>query len=362
MTLTERAKQVLCAAVTEFIETGEAVASRTLATKYKLDVSSATIRNVFVDLEEAGYLFQPHTSAGRVPTDRAFRLFVDELMVPGRLSLQEAQSLHALDQMEPGAALLQESGRILSALAGMASLILAPQADRRRLDQMHFVITRGALHPLLAVMLFADGTVETRFVDVPQPPDEQQLEAVHNVLSEMVHGKTLQEVRDELARALDRDRLLLNQLKKQAYELGYRATEPAAQQRRLVIEGRARLLEQPEFEDAEKLRELMRALEERERLVVLLDGTLRASTVQVLVGSETGNLAKASISLVVAPYTNADATVGTIGVLGPTRMNYAKVVPLVSATANAVSKAHQRAAGKLQSDAARRKRRKKSFP
>lgn len=342
--LNERARQILHAVVTEFIETGEPVGSRTLSKKFNIDLSPASIRNVLSDLEDLGLLYQPHTSAGRVPTERAFRVFIDGLMQWSALSGHEQAEIHAIDGLSPGFDMLNVSGRILSELAGMASVVLAPRNDTRRLSQLHFIVANPSQNTMLAVLLFSDGMVENRFFKVEALPTDSQVERSHNVLKELVCGRSLHEVRDMLAARLSSDLALFDESSRKAMELAMLATEPRELERpTVVIHGQSRLLEQPDFRSAESLRPLVQALEERERLLSLLDKTIDASTVQVLVGKEAGNLADGSVSLVLAPFAEAGRSVGTIGVLGPRRMNYPRVVPLVSATATAVSAVHDRA-------------------
>lgn len=360
--LTERSRRILQAVVTEFIETGEPVGSRTLSRKYGLDVSPATIRNAMADLEDGGFLYQPHTSAGRLPTEKAFRLYVDSLMTVTSLSGDEEAVIHALDGLTPGMALLRESSRVLSRLAGTASLIVAPRLDRKRLRELHFVVPSSSKRMLLAVCLFADGSVESRMVDIRNVPEDSDLERMHNLLAEQVQGKTLRQVREQLAARLSHERMMLDHLTQRAYELGLlAATEEGDSEPVVVIEGQSRLISQPEFGDIELLRDLMQTLEDREHLVVLLDRTILASTVQVLVGNE-AELGHGSLSLIAAPFSDGESTVGTIGVLGPTRMNYSRMVPLVEATATAVSGAHARATGSKGPTTKRRVRRKTKLP
>ncbi|PIE05258.1 MAG: heat-inducible transcription repressor HrcA, partial [Sorangium cellulosum] len=284
--LSERSRRVLHAVVTEFIASGEPVGSRTLSRKYGLEVCPATIRNVMVDLEESGYLYQPHTSAGRLPTEQAFRIYVDSLMTVDHLSGDEEAEIHALDDISPGMALLRESSRVLSRLAGTASVIVAPQTDRRRLRELHFVVPTSASGTLLAVLLFTDGSVESRVVDVQEVPSEADLERMHNLLAEDVQGKTLQQVRETLAVMLDQERVVLDRLTKRAYEIGILvASDETSEDRVVVVEGQSRLICQPDFGDVQLLREMMQTLEDREQLILLLDRTIIASSLQVLVGN-----------------------------------------------------------------------------
>ncbi len=340
--LSERSRRILHAIVTEFIESGEPVGSRTLSKKYGIAVSPATIRNVMSDLEEGGFLYQPHTSAGRLPTEKAFRLYVDSLMTVSALSGDEEAEIHALDDLSPGMALLRESSRVLSRLAGTASLIVAPRLDRRRLREIHFVVPTCSDRMLLAVLLFTDGTVESRMVDMQDVPEDAELERMHNLLAEEVGGKTLRQLRVKLASTLSQERMMLDRLTERAYELGLLATD-SPQDPVVMVEGQSRLISQPDFGDVHLLRDLLQTLDDRERLVLLLDRTILARTLQVLVGNE-AELGSGSLSLIAAPFRDGESALGSIGVIGPTRMNYPKLIPLVQAIATAVSEAHARAA------------------
>ncbi|MCC6556652.1 MAG: heat-inducible transcription repressor HrcA [Polyangiaceae bacterium] len=342
--LTHRTRKILFAAVTEFIATGDPVGSRTLAKKYGLDLSAASIRNVLADLEEAGYLHQPHTSAGRIPTDRALRLFIDALM--------EVRTVSPQQQAEMGARFaeiyaragdpLRETGRYLSELSGAAAIVAAPSTEVRTLSQLRFIPTRPG--QLLAVLVFADGSVENRFIGVDEPIQESELTRIHNLLSDVIEGRTLGEVRDLFARRLADERVAVDALRRRAFELGSKAMADMVRRGEVVIEGQNRLIDLPEYADVDRLKKLMKALEEREELVDLLDRTVAAGTgaVSVFVGSEAGDLAGGQLSLVAAPYTDNGRVAGTVGVIGPTRMDYAKVMPLVDATAAAMSEARTR--------------------
>jgi heat-inducible transcriptional repressor len=342
--LGQRSRRILFAAVTEFIATGDAVGSRTLARKYGLDLSAASIRNVLSDLEEAGYLKQPHTSAGRIPTDRALRLFIDTLMEVRALSPEEQARMGArFAEIFSGTAdPLRQTGRLLSELSGQAAVLAPPRTELRSLSQLRFIPTKP--EQLLAVLVFSDGSVENRFIHIEGRVEEPELTRIHNLLADVIEGRTLGEVRDLFARRLADARTALDELRRKAFELGQRAmsiSRPAD----VVIEGQARLIDMPEYADVERLKKLMRALEEREDLVSLLDKTLAAGAVTVFVGSEAGELGGGELSLVIAPYTEHGRAAGTVGVIGPTRMDYAKMMPLVDAAAAAMSEALSKQGG-----------------
>lgn len=336
--ISARAKKILFACVTEFISTGDAVGSRTLARRYGLDLSAASIRNVLADLEEAGYLKQPHTSAGRVPTDKALRLFIDTLVRLRPLSPEDQAKIHErFVQIRMAEDPLRETGRYLSELSGTAALVIAPRAELRALAQLRFIPTRPG--QLLAVLVFRDGSVENRFVGHDEPISEGDLQRIHNLLADVIEGRSLGDARDLFARRLADERTEVDQLRKRAFELGSKATSDFARPAEVLIEGQGRLIDLPEYADVGRLRSLVRTLEEREALLSLLDKTLAAGVVTVLLSSEANELGAGDLSLVVAPYSEHGRAAGTVGVLGPTRMDYAKVMPLVDATALALSEA-----------------------
>ncbi|MFO0587464.1 MAG: heat-inducible transcriptional repressor HrcA [Polyangiaceae bacterium] len=336
--ISARAKKILFAVVSEFIASGDAVGSRTLARRYGLDLSAASIRNVLADLEDAGYLRQPHTSAGRVPTDKALRLFIDTLVRLRPLAPEDRARIDArFAEIRVAEDPLRETGRYLSELSGAAALVIAPRGEMRALSQLRFIPTRPG--QLLAVLVFRDGSVENRFVTIDGPISEGDLQRVHNLLADVIEGRSLGEVRDLFARRLADERTALDALRKRAFELGSKATIDLARPAEVRIEGQGRLIDLPEYADVGRLKSLVRTLEEREALLTLLEKTLAAGAVTVLLASEADELVGGELSLVVAPYSEHGRAAGTVGVLGPTRMDYAKVLPLVDAAAAALSEA-----------------------
>jgi heat-inducible transcriptional repressor len=348
--LSDRASSILCAVVREFIATGEPVGSRTLAKKHGLDLSAATIRNVLADLEDTGYLGQPHTSAGRVPTPAAFRLFVDALMRLRELSEAETRRIsESLAELEPGADIRRESARLLSGLTGTAAILARPRLETRTLLKLQFIPIRG--RELLSVIVMSDGSVLNRYVSLDQPLGSAALERLHNMLESVVEGKTLMAVRDYFAQSLAEHRDELDALRRLGFSLVDATLDAGQSTTDLLIEGQVLLLERPEFDSADHLRELVGALEERERLVSLLDRTLAARDVQVFLADEARMGHGLPISLVAAPYQDEHGKPGgAVGVIGPTRMDYPTVVPLVGATAHAMSEALARSARQSQSN------------
>jgi heat-inducible transcriptional repressor len=332
--LSHRARQILYACITEFVATGEPVGSRTLS-KRGIELSPASIRNVLSDLEEMGYLHQPHTSAGRIPTDKAFRLFIDAMMEVRLLTDEEnAQLLQKFAEIEPGPNFLRETGKLLSELANTAAIVVSPKAESMTMKHLRFIRTNPG--EVLAVLVMSNGTVQNRFLRADV--DEPDLQKIHNLLDDVIEGRTLGELRELFERRLQSEKVQADSIRKRAFELGEAAvTEAADQGADIVIEGRSRLLGLPEFSDAAGLKGLVNALDETQAIVRLLDATLDAKGTAIVVGREAGDLAGGQLSIVGASYRNQGRTAGSIGVIGPTRMDYPKVVPLVTATANAMS-------------------------
>ena len=340
--LASRSRKILFALVAEYIATGEPVGSRTLSRKYVSELSPATIRNVLSDLEEGGYLLQPHASAGRVPSERALRTFIDALTHFEDVSnAQQREMVARFEEIftEHESDSLRETGAFLSELSGAAAIVTTTPADSRKLTQLRFITIRA--NQVLAVLIFHDATVENRFIDVDERFSDSDLNRIHELLGDVVEGRTLTSLRELLSRRADDERVRVDEMRRRAFDLGRRAVEVVGTRTELVIEGGQRLVELPEYADVERLRQLIRALDDRTQLIALLDRTMSAGAPTVHIGNEggdTADLGAAHLSLVSAHY-GADGTFGTVGVLGPTRMDYAKVVPLVEAAAAAMTAA-----------------------
>ncbi|WP_394847872.1 heat-inducible transcriptional repressor HrcA [Pendulispora brunnea] len=341
--LSARAKQILYAAITEFVATGEPVGSRTLSKKCGIELSPASIRNVLSDLEEAGYLQQPHTSAGRVPTDRAFRLFIDALMEVRALSQEEHARIRArFEEMTPGHNMMRETGRFLSELTGAVAVVVSPRLEALTLKQLRFLRTNPG--ELLAVLVMSNGSVQNRFISAQV--SDAELTRIHNLLDDVTDGRTLGDLRDFFARKLATERIQQDQLRRRAFSLAEAAvSETPPTEADVVIEGQSKLFDRPEFSDAAGMKQLVSAFDDRERLLRLLDATMAAKGPTVMVGQEAGELGGGQLAIVRAPFLDHGRTVGTIGIIGPTRMDYPKVVPLVEATASAMTEYMDRSSG-----------------
>ncbi len=336
MTLDERHRRILFAVVTEHIASGKAVSSRCIAKRYAIKLSPATIRSVLSDLEDAELLHQPHTSAGRVPTDAGFRRFVDAMATAGEISdAHRTALLRRLQDLEPGADAVRETGQLLSRLTGTATIIAQPTVVEVTLDQLRFMRLSGGR--TLAVLVTRSGVVENRVVVTDIAVDDHSLERVNNYLHELVGGRTLAAVRDLLAVRLATEEVQYQLLQKQAQQMVEATVDGQMERARVVIEGQGALFDRPEFGDAEKIRRYLNAFEEKQKLLELLELTLLTDGVQVFIGSEAALDDVDDISVISSPYRRDGARVGSFGIVGPTRMDYKKYVPLVGFAADVLS-------------------------
>ncbi|MEM1418561.1 MAG: heat-inducible transcriptional repressor HrcA [Myxococcota bacterium] len=336
--LSYRARRILYATIAEYIATGEPVGSRRLSKRYGINLSPATIRNVLADLEDAGFLAQPHTSAGRVPTDAGFRLFVDALVQMREVTREDrALVLRRLENLAPGADLLREASSILSTLTGAAAVVTAPPPDDERLAQLRFMPLRE--RQLLAVLVTRGGAIQNRVVPLDADVAPPARERINNMLAELVESGalSLRAVHDALAARIEDERGTVAELRAQARDMVDATAQAASSGGDLVID-QGRLFDRPEFLDADKIRRYLRAFDDREHLLALLESTLGAGGVSVLIGSEVSLGTVDDVSVISSRYERDVQSAGTVAVIGPTRMDYAKVVPLVGYTAQVMSR------------------------
>lgn len=341
--LTHRAKRILNAVVQEYLHTGDAVGSRTVTRRHGIDLSPATVRNVMADLEELGLLKQPHTSAGRVPTNQGLRFFIDSLLKVRSLSSKEREDIQVRYDLQSNdvEAVLQRTSRMLADLSRQATIVITPIPERQRLEHVEFVRLPGQV---LAVLVTAGGQVENKLVKVDLPGDPGFLERVNNYLNERVKGRTLEDVRRHVLEELGADKEHVDELAAQALRLSRAVFTPDARPD-VIVSGQAHLLDgnvmaasgESEGDRVARMRQLLSVLEEKERIVSLLDRTLVADGIQVWLGAETPFAEVGDVSVVATPYGPGDRPVGSIAVIGPTRMNYSKVIPLVDFTAELVT-------------------------
>ena len=336
MDLNARAREILRLVVDAYVESGEPVGSRTLARKLNT-LSPATIRNVMSDLEKAGLLYAPHISAGRLPTGAGLRLFVNGLLQQGGLAAEERATIEAQCAVKNRSLpdLLSEATTLLSGLSGCAGLVVAPKTDRP-LKQIEFV---GLGHGrALVVLVTEDGVVENRVIDVPADIPVSALTQAANYLNARLAGRTLEDAQAAIRQEILERKTELDTLTTGLVEAGL-AVWAGGGTGQLIVRGQSNLLGANLIGDAggaaglERLRGLFEALETRETLLKLVEIAGRADGVQIFIGAENALFDHTGCSVIVTPYTNRnEEIVGAIGVIGPMRLNYARIIPLVDYT------------------------------
>jgi heat-inducible transcriptional repressor len=338
--LSERSREVFRTLVEAYLDTGEPVGSRTLSRSLAEGVSPATVRNVMQDLELLGLLDSPHVSAGRVPTQLGLRLFVDGILELGDVAGSERTEIERTlsgDDQDLGH-LLDRAGSLLSGLTQSASLVLAPKAEAP-IRHIEFV----ALAPdrVLVVLVTADGHVENRIFAPPAGLTPSAMRAAANFLNAVLEGRTLSEMRTTVGEEIAKNRAELDTLAQSLIESGLAVwTADGDGSDRLIVRGRANLLASTaDAQQLERIRSLFDDLERKRDLVQLLDLAEGGDGVRVFIGSENKLFSLSGSSLVVSPYMNADRRIiGAVGVIGPTRLNYGRIVPIVDYTAQLVGR------------------------
>ena len=337
--LNERSREIFRHVVDAYLETGEPVSSRALSRRPDINLSPASIRNVMADLEELGLLFAPHTSAGRIPTHLGLRFFVDGLLELGELPNEEQAGIEARCSANGRSVeeVLTEATTVLSGLSHCAGLVVAPKQDAS-LRHIEFV----GLGPrrALVVLVTDDGTVENRIIEAPQGLAATSLEQATNYLNARLTGRTLGEAREYVLGELEVEQSELDTLTSRLIEAGLATWGGDESRATLIVRGQANLLEDlTGIEDLERIRVLFDALETKEELMQLLDLTSDADGVRIFIGSENELFGRAGCSLIVAPYRNRrENIIGAIGVIGPTRINYGRIIPMVDYTAKVVGR------------------------
>jgi heat-inducible transcriptional repressor len=334
--LTQRSKQILEAIIEDHIATAEPVGSRAITRRHGIGLSPASVRNVMADLEEMGYLASPHTSAGRVPTDKAYRLYVDSLMELRRMQQVEEDEIrqrYTRTGRDVGL-ILKETSRLLSSLSHYMGIVMAPHFTAHTLRQMEFVKLGGGR--LLAIIVTDSGTVQNKIIEAERDISHEDLVRMTNYLNGLLAGLPIAQVRQRILQEMEDHKTSYDQMLAEALALSRQTvTDDAAE---LFVEGQANILDQPEFANTARLKEIFRAFEEKGQLVELLDRSLQAPGVQIFIGSESRLNQMEGLSLITASYMTGSDTLGVLGVIGPTRMGYSHVVPIVDYTARLVSR------------------------
>ncbi|MEH7829295.1 heat-inducible transcriptional repressor HrcA [Gemmobacter denitrificans] len=339
--LNDRSREVFRRVVESYLASGDPVGSRTLTRDFSEKISAATIRNVMQDLEYLGLLDSPHVSAGRIPTQMGLRMFVDGLLEMGSVATEDRERIDAtLGENSPDVtSLLDKVGSALSGITRGASLVLAPKHEEAPIRHIEFV----SLAPgrALVVLVFADGHVENRLFAPPPGLTPSAMREAANFLNALAGGRTLSDLRGSVRRDIELRRREIDVLASALVDSGLALWEDAGEvSERLIIRGRANLLEgTAEAEDLIRIRRLFDDLERTRDIADVLDLTEQGDGVRIFIGSENKLFSLSGSSLVVSPYMNADRKIiGAVGVIGPTRLNYGRVVPVVDYTAQLVGR------------------------
>lgn len=336
--LNNRSREILRLLVDAYLETGEPVGSKTLARMLDFSLSSATIRNVMADLEGAGLLCSPHTSAGRIPTEHGLNVFVEGLLGVGSLEKNERQAIEA--QCKSAGinveTMLTQASSMLSGLSKCAGVVIAPkqEAPLKHIEFVHLGNGRA-----LVVMVTGNGVVENRLIDVPVGIMPYALTEATNYMNARLQGRTLEQSKAEIEAEMKSHQTQLDEVSSRLVSQGLAAWS-GDKKGVLIVKGQANLLEDIQaIEDLDRIRNLFTVLETQESMAKLLDLTDGAEGIQIFIGAENSLFTLSGCSMITAPYRNSqEQIVGAVGIIGPTRMNYARIIPLVDYTSQVVSK------------------------
>ena len=336
--MSDRARDVFRLVVEAYLESGHPVGSRTISRTSSLNLSPASIRNVMQDLEESGLLAAPHTSAGRIPTETGLRLFVDAIMQVAEPRPEDRAAIEALlDRGGPIEEAISNATAALSGISACAGIVLVPK-EEPVLKQLAFVPLSA--RQAVAVVVGSDGSVENRVVDLPAGVTASMLNEVGNYVSTRLAGLTLREAQARLDGEIRAGRAALDRAAHELVARGLAVWSEDGQRRPvLIVRGQANLIDETAAADLERVRQLLDELEGKEEIARLLDRARAGDAMKVFIGSENELFALSGSSVIAAPYRGRDGkVVGVVGVIGPTRLNYARVVPMVDFTAKALSR------------------------
>ena len=336
LTLSQRSRQILEAIVEDYIATAEPVGSSAVAKRHAMTLSSATVRNVMASLEELGLLISPHTSAGRIPTEKGFRFYVDSLVSLRPISQQEKRQILKRYRDTGGnlTDVLRETSRTLSSLSNYTGIVLAPRFNSSVFRHIEFV--KLGSHKVLVIMVSCNGAVQNRIIETEQEFSNDDLVKMANYLNSILEGLTIDQLRQKILSEMQLEKNSYDQMMGRALLLSKQALSDNSQD--VYIAGQSRIFEQPEFADLGRMREIFETFEEKSRLVELLGRCMQADGVQIFIGAETPLKEMAGMSLITSTYLTGNDTIGILGVVGPTRMGYSSVIPIVDYTARVVSR------------------------
>jgi len=336
MELLERNKRVLQAVIDSYIASGAPIGSTVLVKRYDFGVSSATLRNIMAELEELGYLTHPHTSAGRIPTDLGYRYYIDSLISIEKDAddfgdqLRQAPPLHGDDLHE----LMEEASRFLASLSQCAGVVVAPSEAEAKYRHIEFVRLRG--NQVLIIFVTETGIVQNKLIELDESVRQQDLNQFSAYLGDELERWSLNEIRQRLIEKMQQEKLVFAQLMEETYRASQEVQE--RENEKVYIGGASRMLESPEFATVDKMRALLKAFEDKYKLLRVLDRSVAAEGIKVFIGSENPFFEMQGCSMVVSSYKAGTNVVGTLGVIGPTRMQYKQVIQVVDYTSKMLSK------------------------
>jgi heat-inducible transcriptional repressor len=331
-----RSRQILEAIIEDYISTAEPIGSSTIRSRHGLSLSSATIRNVMADLEDMGFLASPHTSAGRVPTDKAYRFYVDSLLAVRAVDRGEREEIRRRCSVSGRDVdgVFREISQMLSSVSHYMGMVAAPRFNSNVFRQMEFV--RLGSRRILAILVSQSGTVQNRIIELDHEIQSEELVRMANYLNVMLQGLTISQVKSRILKEMESDKIQYDTLLAEALQLSRQALDDSGSE--LFIEGQSNIFELPEFADTQKMRDVFRAMEQKNQLLDLLDSCLKAPGVNIFIGSESHLNSMSGMSLITSTYVSGKNTLGVLGVIGPTRMGYGKVIPIVDYTAKMLTR------------------------
>ena len=336
--LPERSLFLFKSIVDHFINDGQPVGSRTLARDLGLDLSAATIRNVMSDLEYIGLLRSPHTSAGRIPTSRSYRLFVDTLLRVGDLGNEEIQRMaEEMDAVNNMQNLMQRTSSMLSDITHLASVVMLPRIEQSTLNQVEFVSLSD--NRILVIFVMSDNEVQNRIIHTARTFSASELEQAANYLNKMFAGKDLNDIRKDMLAELESMKENVNRLMQAAIEIAQQAIDTNSQDGDYVLAGETNLMGVSGWDDIERLKRLFDTFNQKRDILHLLEQSINAKGVQIFIGEESGYEVLDDCSIVTSAYESEGQILGVLGVIGPTRMDYERVIPIVELTAKMLGSA-----------------------
>jgi heat-inducible transcriptional repressor len=337
--LSERAQHLLKVLVNRYIREGQPIGSRTLSRDTNLDLSPATIRNVMADLEDLGLVCSPHTSAGRIPTVQGYRLFVDTLLQVQPLTSEEEQHLRCQFAQElDNKRLLEQTSNLLSEVTHFAGLVMRPQHDSKALRHVEFLSL--SQKRVLVILVFNEQNVENRIIETTRYYSPAELQTAANYLNEAFVGKDIKRVRDQLLSELQKTRQDMDKMMQTVIEMAEKAFETEyTEGHDFVMAGQTNLMAVAELSDIDKLRNLFVAFNEKRDILHLLDTALKAQSMQIFIGEESGHDVLCNCSVITSPYMVKGMVIGVLGIIGPTRMPYERVIPVVDLAAKLLGSA-----------------------